>query len=122
MPEDDCPDDCCFTDDQIEKFSRALGIDKKLVDSALYCYALNKKLERRELLRIEKHNLLEASFSILKSFLTCPRNPDVADSCAEPRVILAGASPRSSTCLLNGTSTHPPGLTIKGGIVTLHVD
>ena len=105
MHEDDSPDDCCFTHEQIDKFSKALGIDKRLVDSDLLC--LNKKVERLDRLQIDKQFLLDAWFSPPNSFKTCPRGHDIANRNVEPKVIFAGASPRSSSCLLHGTSTHP---------------
>ena len=104
-PDDDGLDS--FTHEQIRSFSRALGVDFRLVDSELLCYASYKKFQSRTNPPIDRDVLLEAWYAIPKSFKSCPRNPDRAHNGSEPKVILSGASPRSSTILLHGTLTHP---------------
>ena len=96
-----------FTHEQIRSFSMALGVDYRLVDSELLCYASYKKFQSQINSPVDKDVILEAWCAIPKSFKSCPRNPDMAHDDSEPKVILSGANPRSSTSLLHGTLTHP---------------
>ena len=96
----------CFTHEQVRRFSEALRVDRRLVDSELLSFASFKKTKSHSDFRIDRETLLEAWNAIPNAFKSCPRGL-TPTSDTEPRVVLSGASPRSSTCLLHGTSTHP---------------
>ena len=95
-----------YTRDQLHLLSRALQVDSRLVESELLCFTLVKKSKDG------KHNLvrsdiLEAWSAIPKTLTIHPFPQPAPASLTSPCVIYSGASPRSSSCLLNGTYGHP---------------
>ena len=103
--ESTCPFSAVFTATETSLISRALQVDNRLCESELLCYAVNKKVERKEC-QVTRRDICDAWNAIPLSFKTCIRNAD-SDPLDNPRVLYFGASPRSLTCCLMGTTNHP---------------
>ena len=115
--ERECDRDAGFTDSEKVAISRALDIDSRLCECELYCFATNCKVARGEQV-VQRSDIVKAWDSIPRTFKQSSRE-DHADSCC-PLVMLFGASPRSSTKLLNGTHVHPQLLDMLVSLVRHH--
>ena len=113
----ECDHDAGFTDSEKVAISRALDIDSRLCECELYCFATNCKVARGEQV-VQRSDIVKAWDSIPRTFKQSSRE-DHADSCC-PLVMLFGASPRSSTKLLNGTHVHPQLLDMLVSFVRHH--
>ena len=93
------------TEAKLQALSRALHIDRRLVDSELICFVMNKRVSREQC-TINRSMILEAWRCVPQSFKISPRSPGVPER-MQPTAILAGASPRSSKVPLASTFIHP---------------
>ena len=89
------------TEAKLQALSRALHIDRRLIDSELVCFVMNKRVCREQCI-INRSMILEAWRYIPQSFKMSPRSPGVPER-MQPTAILAGASPRSSKVPLAST-------------------
>ena len=92
-------------DAKLRALSKALHVDRRLVDSELVCFVMNKRVSRQQGV-VERNMILEAWRCIPLSFKTNPREHEGPENML-PTAILAGASPRSSKVPLVGTTIHP---------------
>ena len=95
-----------FTRDQLHLLSRALQVDSRLVESELLGFTLVKKSEGSTH-NLARNDILDAWNTIPKTLAIHPNPQSATASQTSPCVIYSGASPRSSSCLLNGTYGHP---------------
>ena len=102
---DDEPNDEVDVEAQLIMLSRALSVDRRLVDSELLAFVTNKQVARHNI-QVDRTTILEAWSYIPLQFRTNVRARETPAD-ATPKVILSGASPRSSTVPLTGTRTHP---------------